>query len=324
MQLKAKKILPLKKQIVKKNSIKKTIAKKAITKKTFVTSLIHSRAQQNIKRANLERISIINQLISKGKRVVVFVPKEINKIENEYLKQITKKRNVKIINVENNSPYNTAWQRDSFTKLKSRYYNKDRMRDIRARVPEQLRRYFGEGGRVIDLGTLKGKKSIIVSNTVKESGNPRIEKEIREEISMLKRQGYNVFELPGHDFSPHGRTGNPQLKKAWFDHLDVFVNSIPEKKVLLVDPDYLKKNYSNITGISKATGFKIIKIPQKEKYSYPANFLNIGNGEVIVNSDAKQTINLLKNTGVKVFVSPRAIRENLTMRGSIGCFVNVN
>jgi N-dimethylarginine dimethylaminohydrolase len=125
------------------------------------------------------------------------------------------------------------------------------------------------------------------------------------------------------NFSPYGQKGKIELNKKFFDHLDVFVNSIPEKNILLVDPEYLSKN-QKLLSIAKEIGFRLITIPKEEQYYYPANFLALGNGEVIVNSKAKQTIQLLKKNGVNVFATPKGISANLTMNGGVGCFVNVD
>ncbi|MDD3083581.1 MAG: arginine deiminase family protein [Candidatus ainarchaeum sp.] len=294
-------------------------------RKVFVTSLMHAqlkKRKRTIRNTNIERISVINQLVKLGKKVIIVVPKTIDQKQDIFLKQIKKTKNVKIMRIGERSPYQGPWQRDCFTRLGRRYYNKDISMSARAITPQYSQRYFGEGGRIINLGKIKGKQTLLISNTAKE-GISIIKKEIKEEIEMLKRQGYNVFELPGHDFSPYGQK-KPELKKRWFDHIDVFINTIPEKKLLIVDPDYLRKNRRIIENIVSETGFRLIIIPEKEKYTYPANLLSIGNGEIIMNSDAKKTINILRNVGVKVFASPKGIKANLTMRGGIGCFVNID
>ncbi len=72
------------------------------------------------------------------------------------------------------------------------------------------------------------------------------------------------------------------------------------------------------------TEFKIIEIPKSEKYTYPSNILHLSDNEIIMNADAKKTIELLKKNGVNVYATPKGIRANLTMRGSVGCFVNID
>lgn len=297
-------------------------------KKFFVTSLVQShmkKGKTTVKNMNKERISLISKLATSGKRVIIIAPKNITQENQNLLKNLTMLKNVRVMRVEPNSVYNIPWTRDLFTRLKRRFYAKEHSTFFRNNINPILKRHFGEGGRIINLGKINGKPTIILSSTVREKTSIDrifVEKEIREEIELLKRQGYNVFELPGHFFSPYRK--NPELKKTWFDHLDVFINTIPEKKLILVNPDYLQQNNKKIREILKQTKYKLLVVPEEEKLLYPANFLNMGKGEILINSDAKKTIELLRKQGVKVFASPKGIRANMTKRGGIGCFVNID
>lgn len=296
-------------------------------KRFFVTSFVNNTLRKRhatTRHANNERLRVIGQLLKKGKRVIVTVPPGFPKEDIEYLKSLKSLGgNIRILKTKNESIYNSNWTRDVFTRVEERFYNKDSAVNSNLRKPEHLRRIFGEGGRVINLGKINGKPSLIISRSTKEANNLVVSKEIKEEIEMLKRRGYNIFELPGHEFSTYGQKRKANVGKTFFDHLDVFVNAIPEKKILLVDPEYRKKN-PDVENIAKRIGFKLITIPTAERYSYPSNFLPIGSGEVIVNSAAKKTIALLKKEGVKVYATPKEIKANLTMRGSVGCFVNID
>ena len=174
-------------------------------KKTFVTSFIKNASQKRrriIQIANKERLHVIKQLASMGKQVIVVVPKEVSNT-NLFVQEANKLgRNVRVLRVNKNSPFENNWQRDAFTRLDKRFYNKDFSIDLGARVKPELQRYFGEGGRVINLGKINGKPTLIISNSLKETFTRQTPQLIREEFEMLRRRGYNVFELPGHWFSP--------------------------------------------------------------------------------------------------------------------------
>ncbi len=194
-----------------------------VRKKTFVTSLMHSKPKKGkvtIRNANIERISVIKQLAQKGKKVVLVVPKNIDPIKDPFVKQVLQLgKNIRIMKVSNDSIYLNYWQRDVFTRLVDRFYNRDRAQDVIAKVAPHLQRYFGEGGRVINLGNINGKPSVILSNSVQELGisnNAEIQTQIMQEIQMLKRRGFNVFELSGFNYSPYGRKGKPSLKREFF------------------------------------------------------------------------------------------------------------
>jgi hypothetical protein len=128
-------------------------------KKFFVSSFLRTqnKRKRTIKNANEERLAVINQLAQQGKRVILLVPKNLSLEEKELISRVSKKRNIRIKTIGKNNLYASPWIRDVFFRLKERVYNKDRTNDFGINLPKHLKRFFGEGGRVIDLGKVKGK-----------------------------------------------------------------------------------------------------------------------------------------------------------------------
>ncbi len=308
-------------------------------KETFVTSFMQPLIELRNKgrlpprrkfvAVNMERLQVMEQLVKKGKRVVLVVRKDASPGERKFVeraKKVTGPGRLKVIHVDSTSSYSGSWQRDNFTKLNVRYLNKMHAEDRRKELNPR-HRHFGEGGRVIKAGKIKGKEVLLVSDSIlglKGRHDPKIDKLLKGEADMLRRQGFEVFELPGYWFRAEGIRKGENAEREFFEHLDVFINTIPEKKVLLVDPEYMETNSNKIRQLNKFLKYKIIEVPKEERFHYPSNILKLGNGEVIVNSAAKKTIALLKKADVKVFATPKEIKYNLEFRGGVGCFVNID
>lgn len=314
-------------------------------KRFFVTSIVSrdkliqsslELAKKGIKsksalRINSERMGVIKLLAKSKKRIIITVSKNMPKSQFEKFKRIidslkkeTSNKLIRIVPLSENNYYNAFWERDVFTRLNKRVLSKSRAIDLNI-VSQKEKRFFGDGGRVINAGTVNGKEVLLVSHSPQHASLESLstqKKLVSDEIEMLKKRGYIVFELPGFDYKRLGRVKGSEASNRFFEHLDVFINTIPQKKVMLVDPDYYSKNSIKVKQIAQAIGFKLIKIPSSEKYFYPSNFLNIGNGEIIMDKKASQTAKLLGEVGVRVYTTPSTLKGNNLMFGGARCFVN--
>lgn len=273
-------------------------------------------------RINQERALVLRQLLRQGRSVILSVSKNLAPEEKKLVNALKKVKGgkLRVVNFSPNSPYGQFWMRDAYSNVGRRVLNRIKVEDL-AYSTRKESRYFGDGGRLIDCGRINGKPTLLVSTSspagiIKDSNKLR---GLIEEIEMLKRRGYNVFELPGGTYRAKGYKNGDKADGEFFHHLDVFVNHIKGTNILLIDRSYYEKN---LGAIEKLKGFKIIFVPESEKYFYPANFLNLGNKEVIMDKNAKKTIELLKKEGVNVYSTPVSLNANRENFGGIRCFVN--
>jgi hypothetical protein len=106
------------------------------------------------------------------------------------------------------------------------------------------------------------------------------------------------------------------------DHIDLFVGVNRDMRIMLVDRAYFANNEAVLKCASTENGLKTLFVPKEESDFHPANFKNLDNGRVIVDSRAVKTIALLRGSGVDVISSRVPIRANLICGGGIRCFVN--
>ncbi|MGI6589588.1 MAG: arginine deiminase family protein [Candidatus Iainarchaeum sp.] len=316
-------------------------------KKFYVTSLASKKqliqasqelAKKGIKsravlRINSERMGVIKLLAKSKKRVIITIPQSAPKQQIEKLRRVieaikkeTKNTMIKLVPLSENNYYNAFWERDVFTRMGKRILNKSRATDLKTNSQKE-KRFFGDGGRIINAGKVNGKEVLLVASSPQHASKRKLGVQknlVNEEIEMLTKRGYLVFELPGFNYKRLGRTQGSKATNRFFEHIDVFINTIPQKKVMLVDPDYYAKHSGRITKIAQTIGFKLIKVPVEERYFYPSNFLNIGNGEIIMDKKATRTAKLLEKAGVKVYTTPSTLEGNNLMFGGVRCFVNTD
>jgi len=272
-------------------------------------------------RINQERAIVLRQLLKQGRSVILSVSKNLAPQEKKLIDALKKVKGgkLRVVTFGQNSVYNASWMRDVYSPFKRRVLNKVKVQD-KAYKTKKESRYFGDGGRVIDCGKINGKPTILVSSSYPTQNiDSRKLREIREEIEMLKRRGYTVHELPGDFYQARGHKQGNAASREFFAHLDVFINHIKGTNILLTDNSYYTKNKARF---ERMKGFKVVLIPEKEKYFYPANFLNVGNKEIIMDKNAKQTMELLRKNGVTVYSTPVSLHANRENLGGIRCFVN--
>ncbi|MFA5125899.1 MAG: hypothetical protein WC462_02770 [archaeon] len=288
-------------------------------------------AKKGFLRLNAERKSAIRLLARKQKRIILSAPKMATEKEKAYIKRFveslkksTGNTRIRILWLDKNNYYANIWQRDISVRLGKRILNKSRAEGFGLKTGKE-QRFFADGGRLIQAGTSKGKKVLFISispiNQIRTMA-PIQEKILREEMDMLRRRGYVVFELPGFEYKALGRRLGEKAKGSFFEHLDVFINTIPEKKLILVNPDYYKANLGKINQAADYLKYKIITVPESEKYTYPSNFLPLGNGEILIDKGARITASILKKNGVKVYEVPQEMKGNNQIFGGIRCFIN--
>ncbi len=301
-----------------------TRTKTRLPRKKFISSfLIRERNEaisQNLTRANQERALVIRKLLQMGKEVVLSIRKEISPKERKLVESLRKVKGgkLRIISFAEDSIYSQTWIRDSFTKIgKKRILNSIKVEDLGI-ITSKESRLFGEGGRVINCGKINGEKILLISQSqlsTKYGFDKNTQRVIEDEIKMLRKRGYTVYSLPGGMFRPKPK--NPH--ENFFHHLDVFVNHISGTNILLADSAYYSQNKIYF---EKMKGLKVVLVPESERYFYPANFLNIGNKEVILEKRAKKTAELLRRRGIKVYMTPSSLKRNIENYGGIRCFVN--
>ncbi len=296
-------------------------------RKPLVASLVRMvpRIRRNFteSRINQERVLVLRQLLRQGRSVILSVSKNLAPEEKKLIEALKKVKGgkLRVVSFAKNGIYDQNWMRDAYTNLgEKRIINSIKAEDLAYRTKKE-KRFFGDGGRLIDCGVINGKPTLIISNSspTELTSNTRKLREISEEIEMLKRRGYNVYELPGDFYRPKGYINGHASPGEFFHHLDVFVNHIRGTNILLMDSSYYSRNQSKL---DEMRGFKIILVPEREKYYYPANFLNLGDKEVIMEKNAKETIELLKKEGVKVYSTPTSLKANRENFGGVRCFIN--
>lgn len=301
---------------------------KRVTRRTkpFVSSLVkivpRIKRNHNEARINQERTIVLRQLLKQGRSVVLSVSKNLAPEEEKLISALKKVKGgkLRILRLNENSIYLQNWMRDSYSTIERRVLNEIKVEDLAYRTKKE-RRFFGDGGRLINCGKINGKPTIIISNSAptERITDTRKLREVLGEIDMLKKRGYTVYELPGEFYRPKGYLQGHTSLGEFFHHLDVFVNHVKGTNLLLVDSSYYYRNQSRLNDMK---GLKIILVPASEKYYYPANFLNLGNKEILMDKNARKTMELLKKEGVKVYSTPVSLKANRENFGGIRCFVN--
>jgi len=253
-------------------------------------------------RVSAERIAVIKKLNSLGFKIAVpkylFTDQKLVDRVPKYNK-VFKARSGKIgtINgVEVIAP-SALWTRDLWIK----HNNK------RFKVGSNMFDAFGEGGQVV----LVGERHMIASENLRSSHTVR--KLASEGIVFhFVKDGWQEI----HNLSKI--VGKPIFRNI--DHPDLFVGRAGG--VLLVDPLFFKENSGILSSVSRQLGTKILTVPIEEASIYPANFLVLGENTIMIDKDAKRTIELLKQNGVNVIPTPVSLRANRASGGGVRCFVN--
>lgn len=168
---------------------------------------------------------------------------------------------------------------------------------------------FGEGGAMVQVGP----KEWVVADYIMH--DPRIE--------QYTKKGHTFHVMPFglmHDYSFTDLLGEPVFVHS--PHLDFNLGGIPEKKVVAVCPHYMNHNGSNVKGMVEKLGLTLVEVPKEEANRHPANFLPLGNGQVLVDSGAPKFIQRLKDAGVHAIPTVKPLDNILIHKGGLHCLFN--
>ncbi len=255
-------------------------------------------------RVSAERIAVIKKLNSLGFKIAVpkyyFSTPQITARVKGHAKVF--KAKAKEMGKINGTPAvdpAALWSRDLWIKHGGKRYKPSKA----LFAPDA----FGEGGQVVPIG----EKQMVASSALRNSLT----------VKKLSAQGVSFFFVKDGWQEMHNLS-KLAGKKVFrnIDHPDLFVGRAGN--VMLVDEAFLKENHGILSLAAKQSGAKIIQVPKEESSIYPANFLVLGENRVMVDKDAKKTIELLRHHGVEVVPTPVSLRANRAAGGGVRCFVN--
>ncbi|NYZ79760.1 hypothetical protein H0N95_00745 [Candidatus Micrarchaeota archaeon] len=263
-----------------------------------------------------ERFSVIRTLVDNGYEVRVLSPKDpaLKKRFEKFIGKATE-FGAKELETEEKDPRLLSYVRDSETKIgKTVFVSPEATDDILKRTGNTSQRVIsraGEGGKIVD-----GGKFAIASGDMTEKEIQQVEKET----------GKKVYKIPTAIEPVELKLWPKQTIATYLAemlHVDMYVNVIPQRNIMLVEDAYLRQNKKQIEAIAKKEGLKIVATDPKEFRMRPTNFLRLPDGKMLFNK-APKTIEKLKKAGVKdedFIVNERKVEFNPEYGGgSIRCF----
>jgi hypothetical protein len=148
---------------------------------------------------------------------------------------------------------------------------------------------------------------------------------------QFERQGLKVYMLPSgvkdYRVMASGRTSASRQPLFYkFAHIDMFINVIPGKKLLVVDPYYYAANKPEIDAVARETGHRVVKVAVSEAPLHPANLLHLPDGRVLINKAPRLARQLEKRgleSGKDYIMMDRKIIANPTFfSGGIRCMTS--
>jgi hypothetical protein len=279
--------------------------------------LVHGRRSSI--QTNLERVRVIHQLAELGFKVVV--PRYIEMGKEEPTSIYPKlRKDAKTFPVKRmlrfGMPYvddlypgkfplqkdvvpaNNYWARDIYKKV-----GKERLKFV-ANSTSAL----GEGGLSVDI------------NSTAFFAYPRLKEDYA--VQKLIGKGNKVYFL-----EEKGNRYSPGLSRAFktkvflkSTHVDLFLGVVG--KTLLIDPFFLKENQGVVQQAVREQQLRIVQIPSSEIIFHPANFLVLGENEVLLEKRAIKTRRALEQAGIKVHSTIVPLKSNLEYGGGVRCIVN--
>lgn len=270
--------------------------------------IIYISATQN-KPMALERLAIIKQLSELGYRVIV--PNQTYdypRFDGKYFFPIAdflneaKKYGARVIRTNRPSHLSTEWQRDFMT-----YVGEKRVIAKQYSQPTESSRRtqnssLSQGGNLVQLNA---NTYFFQAEDVTEAVRNEAEKNgaILIPIKTQSQPRYH-FATDRYDPAPH---------------VDLSLNVIPGQRVVLVDREILALN-PTLSILLRNKGYNTVVTPKSEERFAPANFIHLDKNQILVNSKAVKTIQLLRKMGVQVVSSAVPIEANLAQEGSLRCF----
>jgi len=281
-----------------------------------------------LRRLARERLSLIKDLASQGFKVkLVLEEPKLSEAEEKFA-DLAVKAGASIGTTREHSALNTPFVRDSFSFIAgTRFVFSPDLKDRIARNPDKTMRfpakpqakrkwyysYLGEGGAVVNIGN----RCVLV-------GEPTAKKAVPE-IKFLEGQGVKTFILPMgfiESFKTKADNKTVQVYRKTH-HIDLFINRVPGKRVLVVDPMYYGDNQELVDRIANSLGYRVLRVPENEGKFFPANFFDLGKGRILVNRGAKQTIEKLRELGVDAIPTSRTLRASAILASGARCALNL-
>jgi len=255
-----------------------------------------------IHRQNVERLALIKQLSELGFRVAV--PKFV--FSDEKLLQRVKpharvfKANAPVIaQMGSTKEYASSsfWLRDMWSKLGDKRVK---------RYDKGSETAFGEGGMMVHFG-----KTIFASDKLRND----------PQLNKAWDAGYKVYFLKdGEQYYPSVSRMMGSKIYVTIDHVDLFLGVAG--KTLLVEQDFFAANEGTLRRAAKDNKLKVCFVPREEADFHPANFLVLGENKVLMDKQARKTIELLRAQGVEVVPTRTPMKANLSAGGGVRCIAN--
>jgi len=256
-----------------------------------------------IQRQNAERLALIKQLAELGFRVAV---PNLKLNSPKMLSRASKHAKVFSVNppviAEHNGmkeyPASIAWLRDMWVHDgKKRVMRYSKNKEV---AP------FGEGGMSVRFG-----KCVFASDKLRNDAS----------VKKMSSQGFRFYFL-GDGENYYSSLSKILRRKTYLtmDHVDLFVGVVG--RTMLVEEDFYKSNQGVLREAVRENKLKVLFVPKGESDFHPSNFLVLGDNKVLVDRQAKQTIDLLKSQGIEAIPTRVPMRANLAAGGGVRCIVN--
>ncbi len=144
------------------------------------------------------------------------------------------------------------------------------------------------------------------------------------QLLALKEKGVRFH------FMPSGMRYHELLSKtmgkptyAESTHLDMILNVLPQQGVLKVDNHYYWRHHAQVRALQKTLKLhRLVVVSKAESRYHPTNFLELGDGRVLVARNCPNFISQLREAGVKVVETDVDLDEFVHNAGGLRCFFN--
>jgi len=275
-------------------------------------------------RSMRERLSIVRELAKRGYRVFVPVIEEAGKADEKTgkpdagtawflanVKAFSEKakrlgaRTMRLAPPESGSleKLDLSWIRDKWTQLGGSNY----VSSIHG-WPFTSRRVrfsaLGTGGRIVG-----GTNFLLVHEYL------RTNHATRGALDDLEKQGCAVYGMP----SAKNLRGDLDAS-----HLDLSLGVAPaagKRHVIVVTGGYLSDNRGLLERVARETRSRIVEVPKEEEGLFPANFLVLPDGKVLMTGGAPKTKALMERAGARVFTTI-PLKTSPFWGGGLRCVTN--
>lgn len=264
-----------------------------------------------------ERIEVTKTLVERGYDVWMLAPtEEFRRYQRSYCLSKAEDLGARLLDTDEKAQHLIDWCRDAQMQIGDIVYNYSDLTDDWFRKMgcdgERVVSQLGEGGMVVD-----SDKFVLVSDELGE-----------KELGRLRDEGLHVHALPrGIKVQNYYYRNGERVDLfigAESNHIDLFVNTIPEERLMIVKHDYYHNNKREILKIAKKERYKAICTNRYDNYLVPTNFLALPDGMYLINN-CNRLYSALKNHGLseRVIMMPTKIYHNSdSMIGNIRCFTN--